>query len=217
MSINSTVQRNAGVLSQHKVLRQTYALLGLTTLFSALCAYVGVMLNVNIPPILAFIAVFGLSFAISAKRNSGLGILLLFALTGFLGFYVSNVINLLFSTGNGAVVYKALAGTAIIFFGLSAYSLISGTNFNFLGGFLFVGVLGAFLLSLGGLIFNISGLNLVVSGLFLFISAGYVLYDTSKILHGEETNYIIATLNLFINIFNLFVSLLNILSAFNRN
>lgn len=214
-----TVQTASGdsILARNKVLRQTYILLGMNVLFSALCAYIGMRLNVQIPWMLSLVALFGLSWGIQMNRNSGLGVILLFALTGFLGFYISYALNVYVSLGMGSVVVKALIGSAIIFFGLSAYVLMSGKNFTFLGGFLFVGVLVAFLAGLGAMFFSMPALSVVVSAAFLLIFSGYVLYDTSNIIHGEETNYIVATLNLFMNIFNIFVSLLNLLGVFNND
>ena len=207
-----------GILARNKVLRQTYILLGMNVLFSALCAYAGMLMNIGrINPLIAIVALVGLSIAIRANRTNGLGIILLFALTGFLGLYIANVLNLFVAYGMGSVVVKALVGTGIIFFGLSAYVLFTGTNFTFLGAFLFTGLLVAFLAGLGAMFFNMTALSVAVSAAFLVIFSGYVLYDTSRIIEGEETNYISATLELFLDIFNIFVSLLNILSAFNRN
>ena len=207
-----------GILTRNKVLRQTYILLGMNVLFSALCAYAGMLMNIGrINPLIAIVALVGLSIAIRANRTNGLGIVLLFALTGFLGLYIANVLNLFVAYGMGSVVVKALVGTGIIFFGLSAYVLFTGTNFTFLGAFLFTGLLVAFLAGLGAMFFNMTALSVAVSAAFLVIFSGYVLYDTSRIIEGEETNYISATLDLFMDIFNIFVSLLNILSAFNRN
>ncbi|WP_245936037.1 Bax inhibitor-1 family protein [Suttonella ornithocola] len=204
-------------MARNKVLRQTYILLGMNVLFSAVCAYIGMLMNVNIPTVLYFVGFLGLSFAVQATRNSGMGIILLFALTGFLGFSVAKILNLYFVNNMGGVVVKALFGSAIIFFSLSAYALISGKNFSFLGGFLLVGFLVAFLASLGALFFHMPALQVVCSGAFLLIFSGYVLYDTSAIMRGEQDNYILATLNLFLNLFNIFISLLNILGSLNRN
>lgn len=216
---STTVQQMSGegILARNKVLRQTYILLAMNVLFSALCAYVGMLMNVRVPAILYMIGFFALSFAVQANRNSGLGIILLFAFTGFLGFSLSNILNLYVAYGMGFVVAKALVGAAVIFFGLSAYTLISGKNFSFLGGFLFVGIMTVFLAGLAAMFFHMTALSIAVSAGFLLLSAGYVLYDTSNIVHGYETNYVTATLNLFINLFNLFISLLKILGAFNRN
>lgn len=205
------------ILARNKVLRQTYVLLGMNVLFSALCAYIGMKLNISLHWGIAMLGLFGLSWGIQANRNSGLGIALLFALTGLLGFYVAQALNVYVSLGMGNVVIKALIGTAVIFFALSAYVLASGKNFSFLGGFLFVGMIVAFLAALGAMVFGMSALSVVCSAAFLLIFSGYVLYDTSNIIHGEETNYIIATLNLFMNIFNIFVSLLNLLGVFNSD
>lgn len=205
------------LLARHKVLRQTYILLGMNVLFSAVCAYIGMALHISMPPILYIIGMLGLSFAVMATRNSGAGIILLFAFTGFMGFAVSGLLSAYINAGMGNVVFKALLGTAVIFFSLSSYALISGKNFSFLGGFLFVGFLTVLLCSLGALFFNMTALSVVCSGAFILIFSGYVLYDTSNILHGAQTNYVMATMNLFINIFNIFISLLNLLSAFNRN
>ena len=207
-----------GILARNKVLRQTYILLAMNVLFSALCAYAGMLMNIGpINPLIAIVALVGLSIAIRANRTNGLGIVLLFALTGFLGLYIANVLNLFVAYGMGSVVVKALVGTGIIFFGLSAYVLFTGTNFTFLGAFLFTGLLVASLAGLGAMFFNMTALSVAVSAAFLVIFSGFVLYDTSRIIEGEETNYISATLELFLDIFNIFVSLLNILSAFNRN
>lgn len=212
------VAQRDGILARNKVLRQTYILLGLNVLFSALCAYAGMLLNVgNIPWFVAIIALFGLSAGITANRNSGLGIILLFALTGFLGLYISHTLSLFVAAGLSMTVVKALIGTGIIFFGLSAFVLIRGTDFTFLGGFLFVGMLTAFLAGLGAFFFGMTALSVVSSAAFLLIFSGYVLYDTSNIVQGHETNYIMATLNLFINIFNIFMSLLSLLGIFGND
>ena len=214
-----TVQTDVqdSILARNKVLRQTYILLGMNVLFSAVCAYIGMRLNINLPWFVAMIGLFGLSMMINVNRNNGLGVVFLFALTGLLGFYISAALNMYVAAGMGSVVVKALVGSAVIFFALSAYVLASGKNFSFLGGFLFVGMIVAFLAALGAIFFSMGVLSVVVSAVFLLIFSGYVLYDISNIIHGEETNYIIATLNLFMNLFNIFVSLLNLLGVFNSD
>lgn len=203
------------VIARNKVLRQTYILLSANVFFSALCAYIGMKLNVgNIPWFVAIVALMGLSYGIEKNKNNGLGIVLLFALTGFLGFVVANMVGTLVAANLSYVVVKALIGTGIIFFALSAYVLATGTNFTFLGGFLFVGIVIALLAGMGAIFFNMTALSLVVSGASLIIFSGYVLYHTSNIIHGVEANYITATLDLFISIFNIFTSLLNLILAF---
>jgi modulator of FtsH protease len=112
------------------------------------------------------------------------------------------------------LVMTALAGTGLIFVGLSAYALTSRKDFSFLGGMLFAGILVAFLAGLGAVIFSIPALSLAVSAMFILLMSGLILYQTSAIIHGGETNYIMATITLYVAIYNLFLSLLQILGIF---
>jgi modulator of FtsH protease len=107
----------------------------------------------------------------------------------------------------------ALGGTGVIFLGLSAYALPTRKDFSFMGGFLMVGILVAFLAGIGAMIFNIPALSLGVSAMFILLMSGYILWQTSELIHGGETNYIMATVSLYVAIYNLFISLLHILGA----
>ena len=108
----------------------------------------------------------------------------------------------------------AMGGTGVIFLGLSGYALTSRKDFSFMGGFLMVGILVAFLAGLGAAIFSIPALMLAVSAMFILLMAGLILYQTSQLVHGGETNYILATVTLYVSIYNLFTSLLHLLGAF---
>jgi modulator of FtsH protease len=116
--------------------------------------------------------------------------------------------------GGEQIVMQALGGTGIIFFALSAYAVKSEKDFSFMGGFLFVGILVAFLAGLAAVFFSIPGLSLAVSAMFVLLMAGLILFETSNIIHGGETNYILATITLYVSIYNLFTSLLHLLGAF---
>ena len=100
---------------------------------------------------------------------------------------------------------------ADIFLGLSAYALTTRKDFSFMGGFLTVGVLVAFLAGLAAIFFEIPALSLTVSAAFVLLASGLILWETSNIIHGGETNYIMATVSLFVSIINLFTSLLQLL------
>jgi modulator of FtsH protease len=203
------------VLATNKVLRNTYILLAATLLFSAVTA--GLAIASNAPP-LHFLLVLGgymgLLFLTQALRNSAWGILSVFALTGFMGYTLGPIINLYLGLPNGSeIVMTALGGTAVIFLALSGYALVSQKNFSFLGGFVMVGVLVAFLASLAAIFFQMPGLSLAVSAMFILLMSAMILWQTSEIIHGGETNYIMATITLYIAIYNLFVSLLQILGV----
>ncbi len=210
-------QRRESVLATNKVLRNTYLLLSMTFLFSALTAYASFAYAVKpLNPLLMIVGVYGLMFLTQALRNSPLGLLSVFAFTGFLGYTLGPILNFYISHfSNGPqLVGAALGGTGVIFFALSGYALTTRKDFSYLGGFLFVGVMVAMLAMIAGIFFHMPALQLVISAAFILISSGLILFQTSEIIHGGETNYISATVALFVSIYNLFVSLLNLLSAF---
>ena len=208
------------VLATNRVIRNTYTLLSMTLLFSALTAGVSVALNLPHPGLLiTLVGYFGLLFLTAKFRNSGLGILFVFALTGFMGLTLGPIISAyltMFSNGS-QLVMMAMGGTGAIFLGLSGYALTTRKDFSFMGGFLMVGILVAFLAGIGAAIFSIPGLSLAVSAMFVLLMSGLILYQTSQIIHGGETNYIMATVTLYVRIYNLFLSLLHLLGAFSAD
>lgn len=213
ISTVNTEYNQAAIQITNKVLRNTYTLLSMTLLFSALTA--GISLAFNLPHpgiILTLVGYFGLLFLTTKFRAQSLGILFVFALTGFMGYTLGPIINNYLSLANGGqVVMMAMGGTGVIFLGLSGYALTTRKDFSFMGSFLMVGILLAFVAGLAAIFFEISSLSLAVSSLFVLLMAGLILYETSNIIHGGETNYIMATVTLFVSIFNLFTSLLHLM------
>jgi len=206
-------QGQESVLSTNKVLRNTYSLLAMTLMFSAVTAGASMALNLPHPGlILTLVGYFGLLFLTSKFQNSGLGLVFVFALTGFMGYTLGPILNAYMGMANGSqIVTTAMAGTGVIFLGLSGYALTSRKDFSFMGGFLVAGIMVAFMAGLGAFIFEMPGLSLAVSAMFILLMSGLILYETSNIIHGGETNYIMATVTLFVSIFNLFTSLLHLL------
>jgi modulator of FtsH protease len=212
----TAVGAGAGV-AVNKVIKNTYLLLSATLIFSAVTA--GLAMATNAPALpwwLVLIGYFGLLFTTNALRNSVWGLAAVFALTGFMGYTLGPLLSAYigaFSNGT-QLVMMALGGTGAIFLGLSGYALVSRKDFSFLGGFLMVGILVAFLGGLGAILFSLPLLSLVVSGAFVLLMSGLILYQTSELVHGGETNYIMATVTLYVAIYNLFTSLLHLLGAF---
>ena len=201
-------------LATNKVLRNTYLLLAATLGFSALTA--GVSLAFSLPHpglILTLIGYFGLLFAVHKTANSATGLVFVFALTGFMGYTLGPIIGayLQFVPNGHQVVMNAFAITAISFVGLSAYAVKSGRSFSFLGGFLMVGIITAFVLGLVAFFFEMPGLSLAVSAMFVLLMGGLILWQTGEIVNGGETNYILATVTLYVSIYNLFTSLVHLL------
>ena len=201
----------------NKLIRNTYMLLSMTLLFSAVTA--GISIATNMPflgPLVTLGGYFGLLFLTSSLRNSAWGLLSVFALTGFMGLTLGPMINayLTFYSNGAQLVMLALGGAGAIFLGLTTYALTTRKDFSFMGGYLMVGILTAFLAGIGALIFSIPALSLAVSAVFIMLMSGLILYQTSEMIHGGETNYIMATITLYVSLYNLFTSLLHLLGAF---
>jgi len=162
---------------------------------------------------ITLVGYFGLLFLTTKLRNSAWGILSVFALTGFMGVTLGPIINMyLYRFGNGSeIVMMALGGTGVVFLAMSGLALTSKRDFSFMGKFLAIGILVAFLAAIGNVFFQIPALGLAISSMFVLLMAGLILYQTQQIIRGGETNYIMATVTLFVSIFNLFTSLLHLL------
>ena len=207
------------LLATHKVLRNTYALLAMTLLFSAVTAGTAAALKLPHPGIvLTLLGYFGLLFLTAKLRNSGWGVLSVFGLTGFMGYTLGPILSAHLAMPNGhETVMLALGGTGAVFLGLSAYAVVSRKDFGFMGGFLAVGILVAFLAGLAAIFFQVPALSLAVSAAFMLLASGLILFETSQIIHGGETNYVMATVSLYVSIYNLFVSLLSLLGFANND
>ncbi|WP_428239485.1 Bax inhibitor-1/YccA family protein [Gynuella sp.] len=203
--------------SANKVLRNTYSLLALTLLFSAFTAFAGMAMGLGQGASLVMMlgAIGILWFVLPRSINSSMGLVWTFVFTGLMGASLAPMLSYYIGAGMGGLVLQALAGTAVIFFALSAYALISKRDFSFLGGILFVGLLVVLVAALANIFFAIPAMQLMVSGAVILIMSGYILFDTSRIIHGGETNYISATISLYLNIYNIFVHLLSILGVMN--
>lgn len=200
-----------------KVIRNTYALLGMTLLFSAFVAWVSMIFRLPYPGYLfTLIGFYGLYFLTHYNSNNALGVVSAFLFTGFTGYTLGPILNsILQMTANGsAIISLSLTMTAFVFISLSAYVFVSGKDFSYMGGIIFIGSLVAIIAAMFSFVFRSAMLEIVVSSLFALVSSGYILYHTSEIIHGGERNYIVATLSLYISIYNLFISLLRIFLMF---
>lgn len=196
-----------------RVLKNTYALLAMTLLFSAAVAAASVAGQWPAPGlVVTLVGYFGLLFAIHKLQNSAWALPAVFALTGFMGYTLGPLLTHTLALPGGAnTIAAALGATGATFLGLSAYVLVTRRDFSFMGGFLFAGVLVALVLGLGAYFFALPGLALAVSGLVALLSVGLILFETSRIVNGGETNYVLATVSLYVSVFNLFTSLLSLL------
>lgn len=206
---------DASLVSTNKVLKNTYMLLGMTLAFSAVTA--GMAMALNMPQGMALILMlvgFGLLFVVHRMADTAKGLPAIFAFTGVMGASLGPMLNAYVSLPGGpALIMQALGGTAIVFFGLSAYALTTRKDFSYMGGFLMVGLLVAVVAGIANIFLAIPALSLTISAAVVMIMSGLILFDTSRIVNGGETNYIRATVSLYLNIYNLFIHLLHLLTA----
>lgn len=199
-----------------KVLRNTYALLSMTLAFSAVVAALGVAFHWPAPGILlTLVGFYGLLFGVHRFQDSGTGVLMVFALTGFMGYTLGPIVSLYLNLPHGGdIVMMAMGGTAAIFLTLSGLALNPRRNFSFMGNFLMAGMVVVLLASLVGIFYPVPALTLTISAAMVLLMSGMILFETSNIVHGGETNYVLATVSLFVSIYNLFLSLLQLLGVF---
>lgn len=206
----------------NRVLRNTYLMLGLTMIPTVVGAWFGMSLDFSfmaghpiIFTVVMLAVMFGLFFAISATRNSGVGVLLLLALTGFMGVMLGPILQVALNLSNGAeLVGLAAGGTGAIFLTLAGIATTTKKDFSFLGKFLLVGLILLILASLANLFFQIPALSLTLSAIAILLFSAFLLYDVSRVVNGGETNYVMATLSIYLSIYYIFVNLLQLLMAF---
>ncbi len=203
------------VLATNKVIRNTYTLLSMTLLFSAVMA--GVSTVLGMPPMTYLLGIGGafvmMWFVLPRMANSANGLWVVFAITGLMGFALGPLLNAYLSLANGPqIVGVALGGTGAIFLGLSGYALTTRKDFSFLGGFLISGLIVVLLAALANIFLQIPAMSLAISALVILLMSGFILHDTSRMVHeGRNANYLLMTVGLYISMFNIFVSLLHLL------
>ncbi len=210
-----TAHTGSGV-AVNKVLRNTYMLLAMTLTFAAVVAGFTMALGLPRPHwAIVLIGFYGLLFLVSKNANSAAGVPLVFALTGFMGYTIGPILNMFLGAGMGDVVLMAFAGTALVFFGLSAYVLMTGKDMSFMGGMMQAGFWVIVAMFIANIFLAVPALSMALSALFILFSSGAILMQTSAIVHGGERNYINATVTLFVSLYNIFISLLSLLGLSN--
>jgi modulator of FtsH protease len=214
-----SIPSNASFLVVSKLIRNTYALLSMTMLFSSMVASIAMMINAK--PMSIFIqlpVLIGMLFALNKFKDSAWALPLVFLFTGFMGYTIGPIINYYLSLpSGGTTVTVALILTSIMFAGLSLYAFISRTNFNFMHGFLFSGLCLVIAFSLINIFFRIPTLSLVISSIGILIFSGFILFDTSRMIQGGEKNYVMVTVSLYLSIYNLFLMILHLTGFFSGN
>ena len=217
--------QTASAVSTNKVLRNTYALLGVSLFPTVIGAFVGMNMSFAMAQtsrmmfmLLTLAGIFGMFFLIQRNRNSSLGVVFLLTLTFLLGVLLGPILQFAMGLSNGGqIVSLAAGGTGAIFLTLAGIAQTSKRDFSFMGKFLMIGLILLILASIVNIFFQVPAASLAISAIAVLIFSGFILYDVNRIVRGGETNYIMATLALYMNIYNLFVNLLHLLIALMGN
>ncbi len=209
-------------LQQNRVLRNTYLLLALSLVPTAIGALIGVQLNFAFmagSPVISFLlflaAAWGFMWGIEKTKDSGMGVVLLLGFTFLMGIMLGPILQVSLGFRNGgALIATAAAGTSIIFFTLAGIATVTKRDFGFMGKFLFIGVILLLVAMLANIFLQIPALSLTISAVAVLIFSAFILHDVSRVVTGGERNYISATLSIYLDVYNLFVHLLNLLLAF---
>lgn len=220
MNDNSVAYKHSqeSALATNRVLRNTYFLLSITLVWSALVAGVSMAMNLPYPGIIiTLVAFYGLLFLTEKNRNNSLGLVFTFLLTGFLGYSLGPILNSYVSAGLGWAIAPALGATALTFMACSAYALTTKRDLSFLGGMMMAGFVILIVGTIANIFLQMPMISVALSGMFALFSTAAILLTTQSIIRGGETNYISATVTLYVSIYNLFLSLLQLLGLFGSN
>ena len=214
--------REGSLSVQNKVLRNTYAMLGLTMIPTVIGAMVGVNMNfawmMAASPILLFVGVmatvYGMSWLVAKNADNAAGVWLLFGFTFLLGMLLGPILQAALNLSNGAqLIGLAAGGTAISFLTLSAIASSTKRDFSFMGKFLTIGMVLVIVAILANFFFKIPALSLTISAVIVMLMAGFILYEINQIVRGGQTNYIMATMSIYISLHNMFTHLLSLLMS----
>lgn len=196
------------------LVRNTFLLLSLVLGVASAGAGVGLAMGIGwgIGMWLLLMVVFiGGPFAISAAKSGQAAIWLTFAWAGLVGFLLSPMVGAYLSLpGGGAIVFNAMATTAVLFVALSAYAVTTRKDFSFLGGFLFAGLLVVLLAIVANIFLQMPLLSVTISAAAVMLMCAMILFDVSRLIHDGQASAIMITVSLFADIVVLFSHLLNL-------
>lgn len=210
---------------RQKVLRNTYLLLALSLIPTAIGALVGINLSfiflAKSPFMSMLIMVAGMyfmMFMVERNKNSFAGVIWMMFFTLFMGILLGPLLQFTLRVPNGAsLILLAALLTSVVFFVMSAIAFTIKKEMTFVGHFLTIGAVVLFIAIIANMFLRIPALYLMICGAFVIFSSLMILWQVNQVVRGGETNYISATLTLYISIYNLFTSLLQIILAFSGN
>jgi len=188
-------------------LGKTYGMLALCIAAGSIGAYMsmGLAFPQEHPFMMLFVMMGGIFLVQGVRHTPGLNLVALLIFGAITGMAISPLVGMV-AAKSGTLVTQAFMTTAVAFVSLTAYTFISGRDFSFLKGFVWVGLISIIVLGLSNYFFFESPLlALGISGMGVLLFSAFILYDTSNILRDYPNNeYISAALTLYLDVFLLF-------------
>jgi FtsH-binding integral membrane protein len=173
--------------------------------------YAGAIMAIWPVLIIAEIAcIIGLTFA---RRVAGVNVALLYLFAAIQGAILGPLLALYEARYPGL---PAEAGwvTVAVFGSLTAYAFATKKDFSFLGGMLFIGVIGLVIAGIVSMFVHAALLSMIYSVAGVLIFSGFVLYDTSQImLRLAPEDAVMGAVSLYLDFINLFLFILRLLSS----
>ncbi|RTL12729.1 MAG: BAX inhibitor (BI)-1/YccA family protein [Neisseriaceae bacterium] len=210
---------------RQQVLKNTYLLLALSMIPTAIGALIGVNMSFAFllgSPIMGTLLLIGgmyfLMFMVQKNRNSFAGIVWLMAFTLLMGLLLGPLFQVALRIPNGSqLILLAAILTSAVFFVMSAIAFTIKRETPFLTNFLAIGGIVILISMIAMIFFHTPMMQLILCGAFVIFSSLMILWQVNQIIIGGETNYISATLSIYVSLYNLFTSLLQIIIALSGN
>lgn len=211
--------------SRQQVMRNTYLLLALSLVPTAIGALIGINLSFMFlasSPIIGSLALIGgmyfLMFLVQKNRYSFAGVMWLMVFTCLMGVLLGPLFQFALRIPNGSqLILLAALLTSAVFFVMSAIAFTIKRETPFLTNFLAIGGVVILIAMLANIFLHLPAMHLVLCGAFVVFSSLMILWQLNQIVIGGETSYIAATLSLYVSLYNLFTSLLQIIMALSGN
>lgn len=211
--------------TRNEVLKNTYLLLALSLLPTAIGALIGINMSfmfLAASPIMGSLLLIGgmyfMMFMVEKNKYSFAGIVWLMAFTFLMGVLLGPLLQFALHVPNGAnLILLAALLTSAVFFVMSAIAFTVKKELSGVGNFLAVGAVVLLVAMIANIFLRMPGFYLMICGAFVIFSSLMILWQVNQLVRGGETNYISATLTLYVSIYNLFTSLLQIILAFSGN
>lgn len=212
---------NIELTNKNNILRNTYLLLSLTLIFSAITCTLSMIMSIQLMnPLLIFIIYLILLFCINKNSNNLKGLIFTFIFTGFLGYTIGPILDYyITSFSNGSeIILISLASTGLIFIILSSIAIFHSTlKLHKINHFLGIGTIVVALAILINLFLQITALHLTISIMISLISGGIILVKTHQIINHGEKNYILATISIYLSLLNIFLTILQLFGLMSDN